>query len=259
MPAPHLGDGNTMQKIEDMIRREAGDFALKLPEPDKSKHWIRLACPFCGKPRAAINYRSNVFVCFHADCQRKVCADSESWLYWRFKPQIIQAVSNTKSKYGKWVRREELRQQAAARVVEYEDSGQLESWEGDVGGDPDQVDRYVLRALNCDLLDHAKKLVRAKRREIVTDQDVKSEYGQQPESPEDAAIWVSWPMLRLRYKFDLDEAEIAKAFGVSLSTAKRELRAEFSEAEFTYKHPDTPLPQEMQDKAKGRKRFKLAA
>lgn len=242
-----------MQRIEETIRREAGSLALSLPEPDKSRYWIRLDCPFCGKPRAVINYHSNVFACFHADCRRRLCADSESWLFWRFKPQIDQAARNTKAKYGRWVSWEELRQEGFACVAGYDDSGQLDSWESEVNGDPDQLDRYVLQALNGDLLNYAKKQVRAAR----ADQEVKSEYGQSPDSPGDEAIWVSWPMLRLRCKFDLTDPEIAKAFGVSLSTAKREIKDELEEAKFTYKHPDIPLPQVMQAKIKSRKRFKL--
>jgi hypothetical protein len=44
------------------------------------------------------------------------------------------------------------------------DSGALERWEKETD-DQDELDRYVLRALNCDLTDYGRKLIRDKQRE----------------------------------------------------------------------------------------------
>jgi len=45
------------------------------------------------------------------------------------------------------------------------DAGQIEEWTEQVKGNPDQLDRFVLQALNCDLLNYARGRLRQNKRE----------------------------------------------------------------------------------------------
>jgi len=88
-------------------------------------------------------------------------ADPDNWLACRFQFQLSQAVRNVRGKYGGWIKGENAKdiwQHGRLTLVEYDRAGQLDSWEADVDGDPYQLDRYVLRALGCDLMGEVPEL-----------------------------------------------------------------------------------------------------
>jgi len=199
-----------------------------------------------------------MFVCYHADCGVRLSVPryDDSWLGHRFQFQVNQAVDNTKASYGRWMAKEiaDLQQYAYQMLVEYDQSGQLDNWESDVSLDPDQLDRYVLRALNCDLGNWAARLVRSKRNDnaLVEDEKLKArEYGRtrkgdetskagdewrnairaREESVEDIVMWLSWPTLGLKFRQGLTDKEIAKVLGVSVSTVRRRMGEEMADVE----------------------------
>ena len=237
-------------RIDDVLReRTRADLELPAPDAGKPRKWHRFTCPFCGRPRAAVNYAVGVFVCHHAGCRVKIApepANRDGWTLHRFRFQLAQAVTNTQRKYGRWVATSErgrrqyddLWQQARLTLIEFDTSGQIDAWESDVSGDQNQLDRYVLRAVDCDLMDWAKKIYRAKNREQSqpgTVIDGRSQLRADDESPEDAAIWISWPTLKLKFKYGMTVKEIAAHLGVSESTVKRRIAGEMADAEKTYR------------------------
>ncbi len=247
--------------IGDVIRREAGR-DVDLPEDD-GRRWLRFPCPFCGKLRAAISYEIGLFKCFHADCDVKklwVSRDDAETIR-RFWLQIEQAVRNTKSKWGKWVSWSDLNQQARQFVIEYASSGLIDDWRYDLDGDETQVERYLLRELNCDLGNWLRKIVRRKRKEAqlasdtIGDLDViihrpQTASRHRPrdpiqeglrrvsrpwqESPHNVVMWVSWPTLEMRYRFGMTDEQIAGELGVSVKTVRRRAASEMSDARDTY-------------------------
>jgi hypothetical protein len=163
------------RRIDDVIRRKLGTFCdAGIPEPSPGRKWQRFDCPFCGKSRAAINYNAGYFVCYHADCQVQLSAEGEPSVVARFRPQIRQAVYAIRTLYDSWrFGWQEVYNFAAERVCIYAgkpddhdaDAGKLDDWEIDVKGDPNQLDRYVLHALNRDLADWARAEVRRRARQ----------------------------------------------------------------------------------------------
>ena len=219
-----------------------------MTEQNRNK-WLRFPCPFCGKERAAINYALDLFVCYHADCRVRIWAkhrfaDPAGYLPHRFQFQVDQAVRNVRAKWGRWIddidardKGEDAAQYARQRLIEYDSGSEMDNWESKVDGNPDQLDRFVLRALNCDLHDWAKKLKRQRERLSLTDpQYMESEQAQlysKEMSPEDNAIWRSWPLLELRFRYGYTNREIADALGVSTRTVDRRMAEELAEAEKT--------------------------
>jgi hypothetical protein len=242
--------------IADVIReRVDGDLDLPALNSGNRSKWLRFPCPFCGKSRAAINYALNLFICYHADCRVQIWArhryaDPARYLANRFQFQIAQAVRNTRGSYGEWVvtregrgdkqveKWDDLRQEAYQALAGYDQSGQLDQWEADVDGDPDQVDRYVLQALNRDLSNWAMKIVRRGRGQERLFDDVKlgvrTLVYQPEESVEDSATWISWPTLGLRFKEGLTVREIASMRGVSVRTTEQRMAHEMAEARRFY-------------------------
>jgi hypothetical protein len=222
--------------IGDVIRRKAGR-DVDLPADNESDRWQRFPCPFCGKPRAAINYAIGLFNCFHADCQVKIWASPPdgSDAPFRFRLQINQAVRNVcAGTLAPYLDRErhDIRQQAREMVIEYEESGQLEDWAYDVHDDPDRLESYVLRALYCDLVQWALKI--ARRRETpVGDAIERSEIRPAEETPHSVVMWVSWPTLEMKFRYGMTNEQIAKSLGVSVRTVKRRAASELADAKKT--------------------------
>jgi hypothetical protein len=230
--------------IGDAIRERAGRHVdLPISDPAKPRRWHRFPCPFCGKERAAINYGIGMFKCFHADCGVTLWPDRPqdgSHVVVRFRFQIAQAIRNARSKFGRWVSMHDLVQQARQLVIEYDRSGELDDWEADVSGDQNELDRYVLRALNTDLTQWALKVVRRKSRESLVS-DVLMDRGERinqarpaEESTEDIVMWISWPMLELKLRYGMAVKEIAKVTGVSSRTVNRRMAEEMTDAKQTY-------------------------
>jgi hypothetical protein len=121
------------------------------------------------------------------------------WAATRFEPQVRQAARKCADKFPSARFREAL-QHAYERVLIYAgspvpgdaDSGMLDDWEAAVDGDQDQLDRFVLQALNCDLLDWAKLRIARARREASYD-DLDSD---QP--PAQAGADWNWNQVRTR-------------------------------------------------------------
>ena len=156
----------------------------------------------------------------------------------RFRFQLAHAVRNIKAKYGEWIEEREAQQYARQMLYDYDWTGELDKWEADVMGDPNQLDRYVLQTLNYDLLNWAARIVRKKRREDSRAHgklDPRSALRPDEESVEGNAIWLSWPTLALRCRFRLTDREIAEFTGVSISTVRRRLAKEMADAERTYR------------------------
>lgn len=253
-----------IEAIAGVLRRQAPDAELPESSSEHPRKWLRFPCPFCGKDRASINYALGLFACHHAGCRKRIWArqaNPDNWLSDRFQFQLSQAVSNVQGKYGQWVSGEnakDLWQHSRMMLTEYDRTGQLDSWEADVDGDPNQLDRYVLQALNGDLSNWAAKLVRRARGEddLIEDEKVKAgEYGRtrtggkasdragkeyrneirpRGESVEDIAMWISWPTLELKFRQGLTKREIAKLRGVSVRTVDRSYAKEMADARQTY-------------------------
>lgn len=223
-----------MRRIDDVLRSRLGTFRdAGIPEPVGGKRWLRFPCPFCGGDRAAISYEVGYFECYHADCRERLSATGDNSVVGRFRLQIRQAARNITADFPYLFRGErgfsEVRNYAAERVMVYAgsridgdaDAGMLDEWEADVMGNPDQLDRYVLRALNCDLKDYAKSKLRQKRRET-------------PAEPANmkASGYVSagnldgYPVLRMRYVEGLTQDQIAKELKVAVRTVKRRMADE---------------------------------
>lgn len=256
-----------MAGIASVIRERVGGNPA-LPESDESNpKWLRFPCPFCGRDRAAINYRLNLFACYHADCMvtlsaRHRNADPAGELAHRFQLQIDQAVRNRRVRLAAnrmTGQTEDLRQYAYQRLIEYDQSGELDDWREQVKNDPDQLDRFVLQALNGDLGNWIAKGIRARKgeqkfirgkiqetrergrtRTKSTKAGTRSGFGiseirSEDESPEDIAIWLSWPTLEGRFRYGLTIREIAEARGQSVRTTNRRYAKEFADAARTYR------------------------
>jgi len=156
---------------------------------------VRVDCPFCHGKRnetAWVAYETGWFECYRCGENFRVGTDKQrvyisaiggyvtreipaaTDIVTRFRAQIRQAASNVKAKYGEWVPRWEAEAFAEERVMMYaaehptpgnSRAGKLADWEDAVKGDPNQLDRYVLRALTCDLFNYARAKVRRVRRE----------------------------------------------------------------------------------------------
>jgi hypothetical protein len=222
------------RRIDDVVRQTLGTFNdAGIPGPVEGKRWLRLPCPFCGGDRAVISYEVGYFECWHKDCRVRLSATGDISDVRRFWLQIEQAARNLAGKFPHLFGNEsafrEAQNYAAERVVVYagsptegdSDAGQLAEWEDQVKSDPDQLDRFVLQALNSDLLDYAKARLRQNRREL-------------PLAPESikASGYVSggnldaYPVLHMRYAEGKTREQIARELGVPLARVKRMISAE---------------------------------
>jgi len=101
------------------------------------------------------------------------------------------------------------------------DAGQLDEWIEQVKGNPDQLDRFVLQALNYDMLNYARGRLRQNKRET-------------PVEPEGFAVsgYVSggnlnaYPVLRMRFVEGMTRVQIARELKVPLARFKRMISAE---------------------------------
>jgi len=222
------------RRIDDVLRSRLGTFRdAGIPEPVEGKRWLRFPCPFCGGDRAAISYEVGYFECYRPDCRQRLSATGDTSVVRRYWPQIEQAARNLAARFPFLFRSEialrEAKNYAAERIVIYAadpidgdaDAGQLEEWTEQVKGNPDQLDRFVLQALNCDLLDYAKAKLRQNRRET-------------PVEPGGFAVsgYVSggnlddYPVLHMRYAEGMTRVQIARELRVPLSRVKRMISAE---------------------------------
>ncbi|HEY2578420.1 MAG TPA: sigma factor-like helix-turn-helix DNA-binding protein [Streptosporangiaceae bacterium] len=237
------------QTLEDALRRELGTFRdLELPSPDAAKAWQRVRnCLFCGgKHCAKINYKIGWYKCFHVDCLHDVSIGPDD-ITSRFRAQIDCAVIKLCKKWMS-IDPADARSYACERVLIYagepmpddSDAGQLPEWETVVKGDPNQLDRYVLRALNCDLLNWAAKRARnARNIEEIAVKPVRDD-GDDEWVPTIADVYPrgssvypategtlrEYPLLRMIYGDGYTIAEIAEQLGKSARTVKRMEAAE---------------------------------
>jgi hypothetical protein len=257
------------RNIAEVIRQELHTFAtLGIPEPEQGKRWQRFECPYCHGDRASISYELGIFQCFHADCRRRISVGGHgSWSVQRFRPQINQAVRNIISKFplllaDKMIEgtkkkdtnnREEAEFWAMRRVAVYagevkpdgkdSDYDQLVNWEDQVKGNPDQLDRFVLQALNRDMVDWAKsKLGYIKRRhetnlldedenispDLTTTGGIGANKGTRTvaDSSPDTGKLEDFPLLAMRHGEGMTEQQMARKLGVSLKTIKRRIAEE---------------------------------
>jgi hypothetical protein len=236
-----------MFTIKDAIRYEVGPSAASsLPDGDS---WQRCDyCLYCGRYKtAAVNHRIGWYECHHASCRKRLSAASV-YAVRRFGPQIGQAARNVIGKYGKWITQSEAERYATDRVMVYcgppvpgdADSGMHDEWEASVGGNPEQLDRYVLQALNCDLLNWARGRVREARRTSAPDiaawewNSVNNEKATAQralasadrELPDYGFSAADYPYLYAREVEGLTVMQLAEREGVSPRTVKRQTRAE---------------------------------
>jgi hypothetical protein len=264
-----------MKNLEQVLQWELGTFAsLDLPEPDPDTHWQKLTCClFCGmkkKNKAYVNYRLGWYKCFK--CGRDVSVEGNDVVS-RFRPQIDHAAEKCASTFCAWdskteswsylVPRADIWQHACCRILTYagepsprdNDAGKLADWEIMVKGDPNQLDRYVLKALNCDMQDFARKERRRLKRDYLADPSEPSHavkgaceqsdddgtglndelnalsWNYQPEvlrrfEPGQLDPLESCPTLRMRYEYGFTVAEIAKMTGKTCRTVERMIKAE---------------------------------
>jgi hypothetical protein len=226
------------RRIDDVVRLQLGTFRdAGIPEPMEGKKWLRFPCPFCHGDRASISYEVGVFQCFHADCRKRFNAGKGyTWAVARFLPQIEQAVRNARVSFSKLLGGQQGYDDAwnfaAQRVAIYageipptgrdSDAGQLDEWEEQVKGDPDQLDRFVLRALNMDMLNYGRDRLRRNKRETpVEPEKFGSVTGYITTGNLDA-----YPVLRMRYAEGKTREQIAGELKVPLARVKRMLSAE---------------------------------
>ena len=223
-----------MDDIAGAIRARAPD--ARLPEPGVSK-WQRFPCPFCGKPRAVISYAIEWFKCFSCGEVVPDYAEAGGRLAYRFGGQITYAVRNVCKKYGNWISgedAEDMRQYAYEVLAGFDKSGELDDWESGVNGDPGRLDAYVFQALNGDLLNWAQSLRRRKERELMKTpggiDNLRSQVRAKEESPEDAAMWIGFPILKRLIRDKMTVREVAVEFDVSVWTVRRWRDDELAEA-----------------------------
>jgi hypothetical protein len=150
--------------------------------------------------------------------------DAEALLH-RFRLQIRHAanyIADEKTgKYRQTIELDDARQEAALFTLEYLESGVLAGIERKAGGDPDQIDRYFLRELKCDMLNWAQKEYRDRKRQVDLYQPV-DPYGS-------VDYRLSWPTLWMSAVERLTLGEIASVLGVSISTVQRRIEREKAE------------------------------
>jgi hypothetical protein len=252
----------TPRTITDVLCRECG-FGLDVPEGDG---WVRMICPFCGRSGgganrgaqrspAAVNHGVGWFVC-HA-CGVRRSASYDGTIASRFAAVLRQAAWAAWRQFPGVLTLDEARSYANARLSVYAgpddgscaEAGALERWEKKAESEG-QLDRFVLHALNCDLLDYARKLIRARRREIPAGNSTLSGWHDES-APDgwragflaaqlDAKAFEDWEHMRdtghldssrypVLYAIHIDgltRQEVADALGWSLAAVKRQIEHE---------------------------------
>lgn len=160
------------EAIGKLLVRKSGNPDLALPRDKTRPHkWLRnFPCPFCGGEEAAINWGMGLFMCFHRSCPVRRLSVAGKWsTVRRFWPQVCQAARNAA---GPAIHELEARRYARQRLLVYDgdsddaDAGLIAEAEFRHNADPELVDRDVLRALNCDLLDKVRKIRRGTERQV---------------------------------------------------------------------------------------------
>ena len=234
--------------IADVIKSRVPNVDLPDPDPANPDKWHRFPCPFCGKERAAINYAVGMFRCFHERCRVSIGPErkpSDNLLTARFQFQIEQAVRNFATRFPRIIERHkaDVWQFARQCVVEYDRAGKIDDWEADYSGDQNQIDRFMLRELDTDLIDWAKKYIRRVRGDVAGG-DVAGDTARKArvdDPVQDEVIdrmtwnerWDRWSYLALRFREGRSVGEIARIKGVSRSTAKRKMAEEMADARET--------------------------
>jgi hypothetical protein len=180
--------------ITDELCRHLGTYRTpELPEDTGKLGWSKhFPCLFCGadgKKTAAINYGIGYYKCFR--CKHDVsagtyrdrvligdeCVDcivpAGTGPVFRFRAQIAQAARTINDKLPDYAPHDDALSYARLRVLVYAgepdikdaDAGKLPVWEDRAQFDFNEVDRFVLAALNADLMDWADKRARQVRRE----------------------------------------------------------------------------------------------
>jgi len=153
-------------------------------------------------------------------------SEAEALLY-RFRLQIRYAAEFIHKKYTFTIELDDARQQAALLTLEYNESGVLAGIERKVGGDANQIDRYFLRELKCDLLNWAKKIHRIKQREVlVASDEIRTQLQAEVNPYDEVDLRLSWPLWCMRVFDRMGNREIAKELGVSVRTVSRMLAEE---------------------------------
>lgn len=149
---------------------------------------------------------------------------------YRFRLQIRSAADSVFDKYRYTVEREDARQEAALLVLEYLQSGVLAGITRKAGENPNQIDRYLLRELKCDLLNWAKRIHRIKQceqllppEEIV---EVRTRLAMESDPYEEVDLRMSWPLMSMRAFDRMGNRDIAKELNVSLRTVGRRIAEE---------------------------------
>jgi hypothetical protein len=259
--------------IVDALCRELEDFRTpELPEdtgkPGWSKHFPCLFCGSDGKKTAAVNYRLGYYKCFR--CNHDVSAGRYRDRVWisetrewadrivpagtdpvsRYRAQIAQAARTINAKLPGYAPHDDALSYARLRVLVYAgapdindaDAGQLPAWEDKAQFDFNEVDRFVLAALNADLLNWADKRARQARREgePVPLSDAAVQEFLSPDLQYDGKAFPTkrvkdaeptgnldgYPILRAVHQDGLSRADVARLLGISLATVDRRIRQE---------------------------------
>lgn len=233
--------------LADEIKRRVPNADLPDPDPKDPYHWHRFPCPFCRRERAAINYGVGMFRCFHERCRVAIGPErkpDDRQIIARFQFQVEQAVRNFAGRFPRIYQRhtDDVWQTARQLVVEYDRAGKIDDWEAGNSGDPNQIDRFMLRELDTDLIDWAKKHIRRVKGDVAGGKVEISRAGLDAERPMrnpveeevmNDLMWKGWPYLDLAFRHNRTVREIADIKGVSTRTAKRRIAAEKTDARET--------------------------
>jgi hypothetical protein len=226
------------EMIADEIRRRVPDADLPDPDPKNPDKWHRFPCPFCRRERAAINYAVNKFKCHHAKCGVTILTGKPApdLIVVRFHFQIKSAVDSLWTSFAGVLKRHypEAWQAAYKLVIEYDRAGLIDTWEADNSGDQNQVDRFMLRELSCDMKDWAiwfvRNFVRSGEDDFPDDYEDSFTFGDTEPPVEYQVIWNDlwrrWPYLDLRFRHGRTVEQIAEIEGVSSRTVKRQIAEE---------------------------------
>lgn len=161
----------------------------------------------------------------------------EATLY-RFRLQIRSAADSVSGTYRHSVERDDARQQAALLTLEYLESGVIAGIQRKADDDPNQIDRYFLRELKCDLLNWAEGIHRKRQRERLLAPermtDIRTRLVIENDPYDEVDLRMSWPLLCMRVFDRMSVKEVAKELGVSPRTVDRLLAEEKRKAKMYY-------------------------
>lgn len=149
------------------------------------------------------------------------------WLLHRFRRQVEQAAKKVVDNWPHLtdVSPDDARQQAALALLEYQRCGQFDRDDAKASS-PEQLDCFVLAALNGDLANWAVKIHADIKRGIEWAEKEANSVQANRNPIDEAEFRLSWPTLHKRYYGGLTTREIAEVLGVSLRTAERMIAVE---------------------------------